>query len=383
MVFGPTCEVTRRENWNQSRRFRFHFQAPPQSPNGTPSGSVVTANVTLSAIVSRRSRRIAIEDVYPSVDGGRYPAKRIAGEPIEVWADIFRDGHAVLAAEVLWRAENASRWVHVSMRLHQNDRWMASFTPPKAGRYVYAVEAWTDHYATWRHDFLAKRDAGLDVALEEREGRLLLDKLNAQAHASTQADITNPSEVPEAVAQAAARVDQDDLTRSTVFPLTVDRPLARAGAWYEMVPRSQGKVAGRHGTFDDCIARLPEIASLGFDVIYLTPIHPIGTTNRKGRNNALKAKPGDPGSFYAIGSEAGGHDAIHPELGTLDDFQRLVAACADHGLELALDFAVQCSPDHPWVKDHPDWFKRRLDGSIQYAENPPKKYEDIVNPDFY
>ena len=168
-----------------------------------------------------------------------------------------------------------------------------------------------------------------------------------------------------------------------MFPLIADRPLARAGAWYEMVPRSQGKIPGRHGTFDDCIARLPEIASLGFDVIYLTPIHPIGTTNRKGRNNSLKAEPGDPGSFYAIGSEAGGHDAVHPELGTIDDFRRLVAACTDHGLELALDFAVQCSPDHPWIKEHPNWFKRRLDGSIQYAENPPKKYEDIVNPDFY
>ena len=150
-----------------------------------------------------------------------------------------------------------------------------------------------------------------------------------------------------------------------------------------MVPRSQGSVPGQHGTFDDCIARLPEIAALGFDVLYLTPIHPIGHTNRKGRNNALRAEPGDPGSPYAIGSEEGGHDAIHPELGTLDDFRRLVAACAEHGMEVALDFAVQCSPDHPWLKEHPEWFKRRPDGSIRYAENPPKKYEDIVNPDFY
>jgi starch synthase (maltosyl-transferring) len=322
--------------------------------------------------------------VYPSVDGGRYPVKRVAGEPIDVWADIFRDGHAVLAAELLWRGENASRWMRVPMRLHQNDRWTASFTPPKAGRYLYAVESWTDHYATWRRDFLAKRDAGFNVALEAREGKLLLEKLNAQqGRVSAQADIANPSEIPEVVAQAAARADQADLTRSTIFLLIADRPLARAGAWYEMVPRSQGKVPGRHGTFDDCIARLPDIASLGFDVIYLTPIHPIGTTNRKGRNNSLRSKPSDPGSFYAIGSEAGGYDAVHPELGTLDDFRRLVAACTDHGLELALDFAVQCSPDHPWVKDHPEWFRRRLDGSIQYAENPPKKYEDIVNPDFY
>jgi starch synthase (maltosyl-transferring) len=189
--------------------------------------------------------------------------------------------------------------------------------------------------------------------------------------------------LPEAIACAAAKVDQDDLTRSDIFELIADRPLARAGAWYEMVPRSQGTVAGRHGTFQDCIARVPDIAALGFDVVYLTPIHPIGTTNRKGRNNSLCAKPGDPGSFYAIGSEAGGHDAIHPELGTIDDFRKLVSACADHGMEIALDFAVQCSPDHPWIKQHQNWFKRRPDGSIQYAENPPKKYEDIVNPDFY
>jgi starch synthase (maltosyl-transferring) len=343
----------------------------------------VTANVTLSTIVNRRNRGIAIEDVYPSVDASRYPVKRIAGEPLDVWADIFRDGHAVLAAELLWRAESTSRWTRVPMRLHQNDRWTASFTPPTPGRYVYAVEAWTDHYATWRRDFLAKRDAGLNVALEEREGSLLLERLHKQPVRTARADTVNPLDLPETVAQAAARIDQSDLTRSTTFSLTADRPLARAGAWYEMVPRSQGMVLGRHGTFDDCIARLPEIASLGFDVVYLTPIHPIGTTNRKGRNNALKAVPSDPGSFYAIGSDAGGHDAVHPELGTLDDFRRLVAACTDHGLELALDFAVQCSPDHPWVKNHPEWFKRRPDGSIQYAENPPKKYEDIVNPDFY
>jgi starch synthase (maltosyl-transferring) len=187
----------------------------------------------------------------------------------------------------------------------------------------------------------------------------------------------------EEIAAAAATDQQTDLTRSTTFQLVADRPLARAGAWYEMVPRSQGRIPGRHGTFDDSIARVPEIASLGFDVVYLTPIHPIGRTNRKGRNNALTAGAADPGSFYAIGAAEGGHDAIHPQLGTLADFRRFVAACAEHGMEVALDFAVQCSPDHPWITAHPEWFKRRSDGSIQYAENPPKKYEDIVNPDFY
>ena len=339
----------------------------------------MTANVILSAIGSRRRRQIVIEDVYPIVDAGRFPVKRVTGEPVEIWADIFRDGHAVLAAELMWRLESGNRWSRAPMRSHQNDRWTGTFTPPKPGRYVYAIEAWTDQYATWRRDFLAKRDAGIDVTLEAREGRLLLEKLPKQ----NEGPAADPSQVSEAVARAAAKIDQWDLTRSDIFPLTVDRPLARAGAWYEMVPRSQGKIPGRHGTFDDCIARLPEVVSLGFDVVYLTPIHPIGRTNRKGRNNSLKAGPGDPGSFYAIGSEAGGHDAVHPELGTIDDFRRLVAACRDKGLEIALDFAVQCSPDHPWIKEHPNWFKRRLDGSIQYAENPPKKYEDIVNPDFY
>ena len=177
------------------------------------------------------------------------------------------------------------------------------------------------------------------------------------------------------------RAGQSDLTRSAAYPLVVDRPIARASAWYEMMPRSQSAVFGKHGTFDDCINRLPDIAAMGFDVLYLTPIHPIGRVNRKGRNNSLRYEPGDPGSPYAIGSAEGGDDAVHPELGTLDDFRRFVRACAEHRLEVALDFAVQCSPDHPWLVQYPEWFRRRPDGSIQYSENPPKKYEDIVNPD--
>jgi len=345
----------------------------------------------LSPIGDLAGRRIVIEDVYPAVEAGRFPVKRVAGEPVAVWADVFRDGHAVLAVDLLWRLEDAGRWSHTRMRIEQNDRWTASFVPPKPGRYVFAIEAWTDHFATWRRDFLAKHKAGLDVTLELREGRLLLDRGACSRTDIRVADLRREFDatqdpavlLSDTAAEAAARIDQSDLTRSNLFPLSADRALARAGAWYEMVPRSQGLVTGRHGTFDDCIARLPEIAALGFDVIYLPPIHPIGQINRKGRNNAIKAAPGDPGSFYAIGSDAGGHDAIHPELGTLEDFGRLVRSCADHGLEIALDFAVQCSPDHPWLKAHPEWFRRRPDGSIQYAENPPKKYEDIVNPDFH
>jgi starch synthase (maltosyl-transferring) len=353
----------------------------------------VTANANITSVGNLSGRRIYIEDIYPAVDAGRFPVKRIAGDTVEVWADVFRDGHAVLAVELLWRAESETKWRRAAMRLHNNDRWSGSFTAAKPGRYLYAIEAWTDVFATWRRDFLAKREAGQDVALDAQEGRELLASLKplraAEARLITDicqkydGDHNQEALLSDTLAAAAAKGKQDDLARSAIFPLVVDRPLARAGAWYEMVPRSQSRVRGQHGTFDDCIARLPEIAALGFDVLYLPPIHPIGHTNRKGRNNALRAELGDPGSPYAIGSADGGHDAIHPELGTLDDFHRLVAACAEHGMEVALDFAVQCSPDHPWLKQHPEWFKRRPDGSIRYAENPPKKYEDIVNPDFY
>jgi starch synthase (maltosyl-transferring) len=353
----------------------------------------VTANVTFPSIGDLSGRRIYIEDVYPLVDAGRFPVKRIVGETIEVWADIFRDGHVVLAAELLWRPEGADKWTREPMRLQDNDRWRGSFTPRKVGRYVYAIEAWTDTFATWRRNFLAKRAAGLDVRLELEEGRNVLAgmKPRSEAHARVLRDFhqnSNPSTDPtlllsDEIAAAASKGAQADLTRSPNYPLVIDRPLARAGAWYEMMPRSQSRVPGRHGTFDDCIARLPDIAGLGFNVLYLPPIHPIGRTNRKGRNNALTGEPGDPGSPYAIGSSEGGHDAIHPELGTLEDFRRLVAACAGHGMEVALDFAIQCAPDHPWLTQHPQWFGRRPDGSIQYAENPPKKYEDIVNPEFY
>jgi starch synthase (maltosyl-transferring) len=349
----------------------------------------VTANASITSVGNLSGRRIYIEDVYPAVDAGRFPVKRTAGETVDVWADVFRDGHAVLAVELIWRAETEQRWHRVAMRLDNNDRWTGSFKPSRPGRYLYAIEAWTDVFASWRRDFVAKRGAGQDTALDALEGRELLATMKplraddarvvGDARATADEDIL----LSETLAAAAAKGRQDDLTRSAIFPLVVDRPIARAGAWYEMVPRSQGRVPGQHGTFDDCIARLPEIAALGFEVLYLPPIHPIGQTNRKGRNNALRAEPGDPGSPYAIGSADGGHDAVHPELGTLDDFRRLINACTKHGLEVALDFAVQCSPDHPWLKQHPEWFQRRPDGSIRYAENPPKKYEDIVNPDFY
>jgi starch synthase (maltosyl-transferring) len=339
-------------------------------------------------------RRFHIEDVYPSVDAGRYPVKRIVGETVEVWADVFRDGHNIIAAALVWRLERDTDWRHVPMRHQGNDRWAGQFVPTDVGRYVFAIAAWTDVVATWCHEIKVKLAAGQDVRLEAKEGRQLMSSLRPRDKA-TKAAIACACEAfdrtgdvsallaDDVMVAAADAQERSDLTTSVLFPLIAERPIARASAWYEIMPRSQSPVPGRHGTFDDCIARLPEIAALGFDVLYLLPIHPIGRINRKGRNNSLVAGADDPGSPYAIGAAEGGHDAVHPELGTLDDFHRLVAACRQHGMEVALDFAIQCAPDHPWVREHPEWFKRRPDGSIRYAENPPKKYEDIINPDFY
>jgi starch synthase (maltosyl-transferring) len=354
----------------------------------------ITVNKTTQTVESAAAGgAFHIEDVFPLIDGGRFPVKRVVGERIELWADIFRDGHNVSSAALLWRRECDREWRRAPMSHHSNDRWGGSFVPDTSGRYVYAIEAWTDEFATWRRGFELKQKAGADLTLDAIEGAGMLTKAQAGGPASTavilkqceaflQSGEAAPlltDELKQAMADSQSR---PDLTRSPLFPLVVDRPRARHGAWYEMVPRSQAGNPGQHGTFQDCIARLPDIAAMGFDVVYLTPIHPIGRTNRKGRNNAVTAAEGDPGSPYAIGSAEGGHDAVHPQLGTLQDFREFVAACQQHGMEVALDFAVQCSPDHPWLKAHPQWFKRRPDGSMRYAENPPKKYEDIVNPDF-
>ena len=334
-----------------------------------------------------------IEDVYPLIDDGRFPVKRIVGERVDVWADIYRDGHDVVAAALVWRPEQDREWRREPMTHHSSDRWGGSFVPDAPGRYVYAIEAWTDEFATWHHGFELKQKAGADLTLDAIEGAGMLTKAQAGGPAAAaiilrqcedflQTGEATPlltAELKDAMAESQMR---PDLTRSRLFPFVADRPRARHGAWYEMVPRSQSKTPGQHGTFKDCIARLPDVAAMGFDVVYFTPIHPIGQVNRKGRNNAVTAVEGDPGSPYAIGSAEGGHDAVHPELGTLEDFREFVAACQQLDMEVALDFAVQCSPDHPWIKQHPQWFRRRPDGSMRYAENPPKKYEDIVNPDF-
>ncbi len=334
-----------------------------------------------------------IEDVYPQVDGGRFAVKRIVGEAVEVWADIYRDGHDIVAAALVWRRDGDHDWRREPMAHQGNDRWSGSFLPTAPGRYVYAIEAWTDEFATWRHGFELKQQAGADVSLEAIEGAGLLTKAQAGGPEASALIVRHCEQFLQTGDATGLLADdlktamaesqfKSDLTRSQLFPFVADRPRARHGAWYEMVPRSQGKIAGQHGTFKDCIERLADVGAMGFDVVYFTPIHPIGKTNRKGRNNAVTAAEGDPGSPYAIGGAEGGHDAVHPELGTLQDFRDFVTACRSLDMEVALDFAVQCSPDHPWLKQHPQWFRRRPDGSMRYAENPPKKYQDIVNPDF-
>jgi starch synthase (maltosyl-transferring) len=359
-------------------------------------------------IVNRRNRssiqravkapRIAIEDVAPCVDGGRFAAKRIVGDDVVVEADIFTDGHDALAAELLWRPSDESEWRRAPMISLDNDRWRGHFVPTRIGGHLYTIEARHDRWTSLTRDIEKKQEAGQDVALDLADAIQLVETAKRRASAETLHELTDllaklsAATGDERIAvllatttRAAMRAadDRPFLTRGAELTVDVDRPQAGFASWYEMFPRSATNDPQRHGTFDDVVARLPAIEAMGFDVLYFPPIHPIGTTNRKGRNNALRATADDPGSPYAIGDAEGGHDAIHPALGTLDDFRRLREAAADHGLEIALDFAVQCSPDHPWLKDHADWFSRRADGSIRYAENPPKKYEDIVNPDFY
>jgi starch synthase (maltosyl-transferring) len=348
----------------------------------------------------RASDRIVIEDLWPEIDCGRFPVKRIVGDTVELWADLFRDGHDKIAARVLYKIEGEAEWRSAPMAFYDNDRWVGRFVPDENARWRYTVEAWTDHWESWRGEVEKKRQAGQDIRLELIEGRALIEAaLKRAADADIAAalrrvlrDFDAAEENGRAelalsrmVQQIMARCpDRSDAVRyHRELELVVDRPAARFAAWYEMFQRSQGTVPGQGATFDDCIRRLPEIRDLGFDVVYLVPIHPIGRINRKGRDNSLVATPGDPGSPYAIGAAEGGHKAVHPELGTLADFRRFVDAAERLGMEVALDFAVQCSPDHPWIREHTNWFVFRPDGTIKYAENPPRKYQDIVNVDFY
>ena len=346
--------------------------------------------------------QVVIERVSPQVDGGRFAVKRVVGDVFHVEADVFSDGHGELSVALLVQPPDASDWAEIPMRALGNDRWGASIELTHVGAWAYTVAGWRDPIKSWLRDIGKKQAAGQPVAVELAEGIALIRSLIGDLEPGTSThlaleellDRADPS-TGESIAQRIALIQQPhmsellagkarrDLSRHPNLQVWVDRKKAAFSTWYELMPRSQSRVPGRHGTFDDVITRLPELRELGFDVLYLTPIHPIGRVHRKGRNNSLKAEPGDPGSPYAIGSDEGGHTALHPELGTFDDFDRLVDAASQHGMEIALDFAIQCAPDHPWIKEYPQWFEWRPDGSIRFAENPPKKYEDIVNVTFY
>ena len=345
--------------------------------------------------------RHLIEAVTPSIDCGRYPVKRVVGEPCVVEADIFRDGHAIIRAIIKWRRWDETDFAEVPMSPLDNDRWRGSFLLAENTRYVFTIEAWTDTYATWATDFIKKATAGRKVASDLEEGIALLRRHADHAPVSERQLIIRTADQFAAFmrtdpSQAAATANNSTLTDriirfgdrseattcSTLFSVIADRPKARFSSWYEMFPRSQGTTPGRASTLLEAEQRLPAIRAMGFDVLYLPPIQPIGMTNRKGRDNSLTADESSPGSPWAIGAPAGGHMAVEPALGSLADFDHFVASAHNHGLEVALDFAIQCSPDHPWVKEHPAWFNQRPDGTIKYAENPPKEYQDIYPVNF-
>jgi starch synthase (maltosyl-transferring) len=332
-------------------------------------------------------QRVIVENVQPEVDGGLYPAKRTIGESVEVSADIFCDGHDHLRAHMLYRKQEQDQWNTVEMTPTYNDRWTASFTVTEKGYYLFTLLAWIDHFDTWYDGFKKKAAAKVDVTLELQEGIVYLEKLGKGEDVQLKRAAEKLKE-PYAVAVAfvlsdefASIVHVNPLIEHPVmtpkeFVVSVEHKKANFSAWYELFPRSAA-LEGRHGNFRDVIRLLPRIAAMGFDVLYLPPIHPIGKVNRKGKNNSVTSLPGEPGSPWAIGSNEGGHKAIHTELGTLDDYHALIAEARALNIDIALDIAFQCAPDHPYVKEHKDWFKIRPDGSIQYAENPPKKYQDI------
>ncbi|MGH9236205.1 MAG: alpha-1,4-glucan--maltose-1-phosphate maltosyltransferase [Acidimicrobiales bacterium] len=335
--------------------------------------------------------RITIDDLRPATPAGM-AVKAVVGERIDVSADIFADGHDILGARVRWRRAGRSKWRSTPMAGDVNDRWSGTLCPDQIGQHEIVVEAWRDRFATWRHDVEIKAAVGDDIELELEEGARILESLapgvgvrdrkrvlEAVAglrRRSCSVDVRLNAGLDDRVARLVAGVPGADLTATDPRPLWVDRPRAAFGAWYELFPRSEGGLVG-------ATKRLAAVADMGFDIVYLPPIHPIGSSGRKGPNNTLGAGPDDPGSPWAIGSAEGGHTAVAPELGTLDDFRRFCAEAGERGLEVALDYALQCSPDHPWVHEHPEWFWRRPDGSIRHAENPPKKYQDIFPINFW
>lgn len=345
--------------------------------------------------------RVVIAGVQPEIDGGRFPIKRTVGDTVVVEADIFADGHDVLAGCLHYRPEPETSWHCVPLQPLVNDRWQAHFMVSQLGRYVYTLQAWVDGFATWRRGLERKIDADQDVRVDiligvehiiqasQRAKGSDAQRLEAWAHTlrmtleNSAASLYQVALDAELASLIARYPDQRFGTAyGKELPIVVDPQKARFSAWYEMFPRSSATQPGRHGTFKDCEARLPYIASMGFDVLYLPPIHPIGCTHRKGKNNTTVAQPDDVGSPWAIGAAAGGHQAVHAELGTLADFRRFVATAREYGIDVALDIAYQCSPDHPYVTEHPTWFRWRPDGTVQYAENPPKRYQDIYPFEF-
>jgi starch synthase (maltosyl-transferring) len=333
--------------------------------------------------------RVIIENLQPHVASGRYPAKRTIGETVDVTVDIFGDGHDHLRAQLLYKKEGQKTWMVKELVHTANDSWAASFKVTEKGIYLFTVNAWVDHLDTWYDGFKKKAAAKLDVHVEIMEGALLLKQLPDQKSAGIQSAVetlSNKEKYADAIELVLSKEFEALVHRNPLISfeteledelkVQVEHLRANFTAWYELFPRS-ASLDGKHGSFRDVIRLLPRIQAMGFDVLYLPPIHPIGKVNRKGKNNNVRALPGEPGSPWAIGNDEGGHKAIHHELGTLEDYQLLIAEAKKHGLDIALDIAFQCAPDHPYVKEHPDWFKQRPDGTIQYAENPPKKYQDI------
>lgn len=343
--------------------------------------------------------RVVIENVRPEINNGAFFIKRVPGELVQITADIFGDGHDHIRASLLYRHESEKRWTEIFMDALLNDEWAASFRVEKKGFYHYKIVGWIDHLLHWYDGFLKKEEAGQDMKVELQIGAQLLQKAAAQYPKAKAADLNalagllaETDNYDSAIAQVLGP-DFKQVVEATPlkqFEATYDRNLrVRVGwekelfsTWYEIFPRSAAQEAGKHGTFKDVERLLPRVQEMGFDVLYLPPIHPIGKVNRKGKNNAVNAKPGEPGSPWAIGSDEGGHKAVHPELGTLDDYKALLKTAKAHGLDLAFDLAFQCAPDHPYIKEHPEWFAWRPDGTIAYAENPPKKYQDIVPINF-
>lgn len=381
------------------RRGQLHLRAGEVRVLEQSQHAPVMTHPSPDARTAARGRRIVIENVTPAITPPRFPAKAEIDTPVMVEADIFMDGHDLLAARLCWRAMDSACWKHDRMEMAGHGHWRGFMYPDRIGPWEYTIMAWVDSYGSLVHALEKKQAAGRVGAQDVEDARLMLHAAATDAQDAEREECLRLVETLSGLPQEEAlplllsprtralmeHVARRPFLTQLASPVTlfVDRPAARYGSWYELFPRSQSPVPHRHGTLRDVIARLPDIRDMGFDVLYFPPIHPIGRLNRKGRNNSLHADADDVGSPYAIGSDQGGHDSIHPDLGTFSDFRDLLRCARAHGLELAMDFAIQCAPDHPWITQHPQWFDHRADGSIRHAENPPKVYEDIVNVDFY